>query len=167
MNPTSPVHQWQQPRQPAVMPSKSQQSNYQSGPPPRQPQQRHHAQQIQSQSRGRSRQQEIMYTPPSARDESTSHSNFNTPRRKGNPQSPQTRTPQAHTDSLEVAKSRSRSNSSARMPDGNVDLSTPLATLSTILTTTKRYHSCATKNYRVNHQLFRDANDRTTKGAIY
>jgi hypothetical protein len=125
--------------------------------------------QQQNPSRGRSRHQSYSTSNSSTRDDSKSHSNSNTPRRKGNPQSPQyvqQQHPQStHVDSLEILKSRSRSHSSSCVnPGGHVDLTTPLATLSTILITTKSYHECAIKSYRVNHKLFRDAKDRTAKG---
>lgn len=108
--------------------------------------------------RGRKLEQDISpSTKQPTQSDDKSQSISSTPRRKGNPQSPA-----AIVDSLELQ--RSRSNSSAQFHDVNVDLTTPLATLSTILTTTKSYHGCAIKNYRVNHKLFRDAKDRTTKG---
>lgn len=171
MNQRSSVQQWQQPWQPKSMPPNTHQQSYPSGAPPRQPQPNHPVQ-LQNQTRGRSRQQEQYIVNPntSNRDDSKSHSNSNTPRRKGNPQSPQARNnahASARVDSLELAKSRSRSNSSARLQnEGTVDLTTPLSALSTILTTTKGYHSCAIKSYRVNHKLFRDAKDRTAKGTF-
>ena len=109
--------------------------------------------------RGRKLEQDISpSTKQPTQSDDKSQSISSTPRQKGNPQSPA-----AIVDSLELQ--RSRSNSSAQIHDVNVDLTTPLATLSTILTTTKSYHGCAIKNYRVNHKLFRDAKDRTTKGA--
>ena len=155
MNQKSPIEKQQQPWQPRAM--TPDQQSYRSGALSNQ-----HAQQRQKHpSRGRSRHQEQHIAPlTTARSGSKSHSNANTPRRKGNPQSPA----HAYVDSLELNKSRSRSNSSARIPDGNVDLTTPLAALSTILTTTKNYHLCAIKSYRVNHQLYREAKDRTAKG---
>lgn len=139
---------------------------------PRQPEQ----QQDRNQSRGRARHQQneiiTAATETATHDDSKFHSNSNTPRRKGNPQSPQLvqhanqQAQSTHVDSLELHRSRSRSNSSSRIPElgGTVDLSTPLAALSTILATAKSYQACAIKSYRVNHKLFRDAKDRTAKG---
>ena len=159
MNPRSPVQQWQQPWQPTVTPTQSNQS-YPNSPRPRHSQ-KHDVQQS-SPSRGRSRQQFITNTAI-ANSISGSKSQSNTPRRKGNPQSPRIKSKAV--DSLEIAKSRSRSHSSVRMlPESSVDLATPLSALSTLLTTSQNYHLCAIKNYRVNHQLFRDAKDRTAKG---
>ena len=162
MNQRSPVEQLQQPWQPKAMPPNSQQ-NHESSDFLNQCV-RSKEQQVQKhQSRGRSRYQEQNMTPVTATlSDSKSHSNSNTPRRKGNPQSPA----HAYVDSLELNKPRSRSNSAARIPDGNVNLTTPLAALSTILTTTKSYHMCAIKSYRVSHQLYRDAKDRTSKGEL-
>jgi hypothetical protein len=137
MNSSKPSNQqWRQPWQPKST-SPTNPSN--SIPPPP--------------SRGRTRttNQPLTATPP----QSNIHVDSNTPKRKGNPQT------DALVDSLEVQRSRSHSNS---RDHGNVDLSTPLSTLSTILTTTKRYHECAVKSYRVNHKLYRDAKDRTVKG---
>lgn len=193
MTSRSQVQQWQQPWQPRTqqattntMPSNN--SNYRPNQAkvqlyknhqsvfhrasPRQPEQ----QQDRNQSRGRTRHQQdetiTAATNTSTHEDRKFHSNSNTPRRKGNPQSPQLaqhanqQAQSTHVDSLELHRSRSRSNSSSRIPNlgGSADLSTPLAALSTILTTAKSYHACAIKSYRVNHKLFRDAKDRTAKG---
>jgi hypothetical protein len=114
---------------------------------PHQPEQ----QQDRNQSRGQTRHQQdeaiTTATNTAMHDDSKFHSNSNTPRRKGNPQSPQLaqhtsqQTQLTHVDSLEIHRSRSRSNSSSCIPNlgGSADLSMPLAALSTILTTAKSY----------------------------
>ncbi|EED87274.1 predicted protein [Thalassiosira pseudonana CCMP1335] len=138
-------------------------------------------------ARGRSRQQQ----PPSAhnaaqninRQSSNSHSNSNTPRRKGNPQSPEDKrlVQQNNQYQQQSIKSRSYSSSSHQSqtasPNSKINTNYPtssspaatlaplstLSTLSTILQTTKSYHTSSISTYRTCHKLHRDAKDRTAK----
>ena len=93
-----------------------------------------------------------------------SHSTSNTPRRKGNPQSPST--PNKYNNNSNIISSRSSSISGG---DDSLSASslltssslTPLSTLSTILTTHASHSHTAIQLYRQSHALHRHAVERT------